>query len=290
MRQSILLLVLACFANAQTLHQRVLPLGDLYRQSFSSAPFPHPDRSNGRLYGGKTFSAAEHYSDSSVAIFVPKQFRQGKVTDLVIYFHGWYNNIDSACVQFSLLDQFAAAGKNAVFIFPEGPKDSPDSFGGRLESDSGLQRLVEDVLLYLKKEGRIRTTVPGRIVLAGHSGAYRVISYILLRGGLTKNIADVILFDALYGQTEKFAYWLDHSKGRFVNIYTDSGGTRQESENLMADLDAWKMKYFAATETLTTEKDLRTNRILFLHSDLEHNDVIGKRSQFLKFLRTGPLQ
>lgn len=290
MRQSIVLLFFVWIANAQTLQQRVLPLGDLYRQSFSSAMFPHPDRANGRLYGGKTFSAAEHYSDSSVAMFVPKHFTPGKETDLVIYFHGWYNNIDSACVQFALLDQFAAAGKNAVFVFPEGPKDSPDSFGGRLESDGGLQRLVSDVLNYLKKEGRIRTTVPGRIVLAGHSGAYRVISYILLRGGLTEHVKDVILFDALYGQTEKFAYWIDHSRGRFVNIYTDSGGTRQESENLMADLDAWKMKYFAAAETLTTENDLKSNHLLFLHSDLEHNDVIGKRSQFLKFLRTGPLR
>ncbi len=89
----------------------------------------------------------------------------------------------------------------------------------------------------MKEKKKIKSTTVGNIILARHSGAYRVISFCLMRGGLTNNISDVMLFDALYGQAEKYAHWIDNYKERFINIYTDSGGTKNETENLMADLE-----------------------------------------------------
>lgn len=289
--KNILLLILLVSSSlvSQPLTERYSAFGEMFVQQFSSAPFPHPLRVNGRVYGGKTFPAADHYSDSSVAIFVPKGFVPGKAVDIVVYFHGWYNNIDSACAQFALIEQFAGAKKNAVFVFPEGPKDSPDSFGGRMEEQNGLKYLIDDVLKYLKTKKKISHSTPGNIVLAGHSGAYHVISFCVLRGGLTKNISDVILFDALYGETEKFSYWLDHAKGRFVDIYTDSGGTKGESENLMSCLDAWKIPYTQKEERNITPAILRSNKIVFIHSELTHNEVVGARSQFQLFLSTSKL-
>lgn len=287
MKLSILFsLIIPCLLHSQSLQERYTHLGELFVPLFSSAPFPHSKRANGHTYGKQFFSAEKHYSDSSVAVFIPKGFKQTKNVDLVIYFHGWNNNIDSACAQFKLIEQFAESNKNALFIFPEGPKDAPDSFGGRLEEKDGLNNLVNDVLKYLKEKKKTKHTNVGKIILAGHSGAYRVISYCLMRGGLTKNISDVILFDALYGQTEKYAYWLDHYKGRFINIYTDSGGTKNETENLMADLDGWKIPYFKTTETDLELKELKKHRLIFIHSDLEHNGVIAERKQLFKFLQT----
>ena len=55
---------------------------------------------------------------------------------------------------------------------------------------------------------------------------------------MPEKIREVYLFDALYGQTEKFAHWIDHFQGKMVVIYTDSGGTKAETESLMADLRA----------------------------------------------------
>jgi hypothetical protein len=49
------------------------------------------------------------------------------------------------------------------------------------------------------------------------------------------------LFDGLYGYIEKYTYWLDHYGGRFINIYTKNGGTKEESENLMECFDSWKV-------------------------------------------------
>ncbi len=290
MKQSALyLLIIPYLLYAQQMPERYTHLGDLFTPQFSTAPFPHPKRLNGHTYGKLVFPADKHYSDSSVAIFIPKGFKQTKNIDLVIYFHGWNNNIDSACAQFKLIEQFAESNKNALFVFPEGPKDAPDSFGGRLEEKDGLNNLVNDVLNYLIEKKKISQSKVGKIILAGHSGAYRVISFCLMRGGLTKNISDVILFDALYGQTEKYAYWIDHYQGRFINIYTDSGGTKNETENLMADLDGWKIPYFKTNETDLELKELKKHRLIFIHSDLEHNGVIAGRKQLFKFLQTSSI-
>ncbi len=284
------LLVFAITLNGQSILERYSVYGEMIVPKFTSAPFPHPDRANGRIYNGTTYPASIHYSDSSVAIFIPKGFEPKKKIDLVIYFHGWYNNIDSACAQYALIEQFCEAKKNAVFVFPEGPKNSPDSFGGRVEETDGLKNLVADVLRYLKTSKKISSGTVGNIVLAGHSGAFRVISFALMRGGLTQNVSDVILFDALYGDTEKFTHWIENSNGRFVNIFTDDGGTKNESENLMADLTGWGIPFLTKEEKDLTIDDLKKNRLIFIHSALTHNEVIAVKRQFRDYLLTSRLQ
>jgi len=274
---------------AQLLTERYNHLGEMFVPQFSSALFPHPDRTNGHVYDDKTYSAQEHYSDSSVAIFIPKEFKKTKKLNFVVYFHGWNNNIDSACAQFDLIEQFSESNKNAIFVFPEGPKNSPDSFGGKLEEKDGLKNLIDDVLKYLRENAKFKSTKVGNIILTGHSGAYQVISFCLMRGGYTQNISDVILFDALYGQTEKYVHWIENFKGRFINIYTNDGGTKDETENLMNDLAAWEIPYFKTEESRLTIADLINNRLIFIHSELTHNEVISVRKQFRDYLKTSKI-
>jgi len=274
---------------SQPLTERYAHLGELFVPQFSSAPFPHSERAMGHTYNNNFFSAQEHYSDSSVAIFIPKGFRQTEKINFVVYFHGWYNNIDSACAQFKLIEQFCESNINAIFVFPEGPKNSPDSYGGKLEEKDGLKNLTDDVLRYLKEKKKIKSSTVGNIILAGHSGAYRVISFCLMHGGLTQNISDVILFDALYGQTEKYVHWIENFTGRFINIYTDNGGTKNETENLMHDFDAWNIQYFKTEENELKLTDLMNNRLIFIHTELTHNEVISARMQFRDFLKTSAM-
>lgn len=284
-----LFIISAEFSFSQSLAERYKQFGEMFVPQFSSAPFPHPNRINGHVYDDKTYSAQEHYSDSSVAIFIPKGFKKTDKIDFVVYFHGWNNNINSACAQFNLIEQFCESNKNAIFVFPEGPKNSPDSFGGRLEEKDGLKNLIDDVLDFLLKQQKIGSTKAGNIILAGHSGAYRVISFCLMRGGLTPNISDVILFDALYGQTEKYVHWIENFDGRFINIYTDNGGTKYESESLMDDLDAWGILYFKTEESQIKIDALKNSRLIFIHTELTHNEVISKRKQFRDYLMTSKL-
>ena len=281
----ILVIVVINELLSQTIVERYKNLGKVFIPQFSSAPFPHFKRMNGHSYKNQAFSFQEHYADSSVLIFVPKGFRSTQSTNIVVYVHGWYNNIDSACAQFKLIEQFSESNKNAIFVFPEGPKNSPDSFGGKLEEKDGLKNLVTDVLKFLKKKRITTTAKVGNIILAGHSGAYRAIAYSVEQGGLTKNISNVILFDALYAETEKFLKWIQNFNGKFVNIYTDNGGTIEETENLMNDLDSLKISYLKIEEKELLQTHLVNNRLIFIHTDLSHNEVIATRHQLRDYLK-----
>lgn len=266
-------------------------IGESLTVRMKSAPFPHPKRAQGHTYEGKSYPAEQHYRDSSVMLFVPKGFKATKTLDVVMYLHGWNNCIDTANAQFRLAEQFAESGRNAVLVFPEGPRFAPDSFGGKLEDSCGLQRLFAETLETLRRTKNIKARL-GNVILAGHSGAYRGMAYMLLRGGVP--VREVWLFDALYGQTEKFAHWLETDckrlRGRFINIYTDGGGTKAETEKLMEDLTAWNAPFRAVEESNATKQDFMRSSAVFIHTDLSHNDVIARRSQFRQYLETSCLR
>ncbi len=272
------------------MNERYSDYGRTILYELSTAPFPDTKRADGYTYNDQHFSAEEHYRDSSVVVFVPKGFKAKDETELVVYFHGWNNNIDSAIAQFNLIEQFSAANKNALFVFPEGPKNAPDSYGGKLEQKGAFKLFIDELFSHLLKDKIIKTKNIGKIILAGHSGAYRVIAYIILHGGLTDKITEVYLFDALYYEIEKYAHWIESTNGRFINIYTENGGTKSNSENFMTDLDGWNIPYFYTKESDLKEKDLTDNKIIFLYSDLSHNEVVSKREQFKKFLSSSSLE
>ena len=289
MKQWMIVVLLPALALGQTIQERSSLSGELLFLSSAHTEFPHPARDTGHTYGANFYSATEHYRDSTVGVFIPTDFKPGLSVDVVVHIHGWFNNVESTFVQYHLIEQFAESRVNAILLVPEGPKNAPDSFGGKLEQPGEFSALIRDILKQLHRSKKISAEKVGRIVLSGHSGAYRAMSFILQHGGLTDNISEVYLFDALYGQTEKFAYWLDHSRGRFLNIYTNDGGTRGESELLAADLKSWKIPSTTVEEDSLTQRILKKNRIVFIHTLLEHNDVLSAHHTFRDFLMTGIL-
>jgi hypothetical protein len=285
----LLAMMLPIVLTAQESHQPYAEYGELLLTRLSSAPFPHPRRAAGHIYGNENFPADKHYSDSSVAIFIPRGFRQTEAVDLIVHIHGWRNSIDTVLQRYKFPQQVAESNKNAILVVPEGPYNAPDSFGGKLEDTDGLKRLLEDVVEFLVRESRIRTRTIGTVILSGHSGAFHGISFALMRGGMPKEIREVYLFDALYDQTEKYSYWIDHCNGKLINVYTDSGGTKGETESLMEDLAGWKIPYFATDETALAPGDLENHRLLFIHSDLDHYLVLYGRMQLREYLKASCL-
>ena len=247
-------------------------------------PFPHPDRRKGYDYSGKHYGFKNHYKDSTIAVFIPQSFKAGEEVDLVFYFHGWWNTVQKSLKDFDLIRQFSRSRKNAILVFPESARNAPDSFGGKLEQKDEFKWLVSDVLKFLQEQNFIRTRKIGAIVLAGHSGAYRVISFILNRGGLTDHIKEVYLFDALYDQIEKFARWITVFNGRFVDIVTPNGGTRQNSERLLNDLIDWGFTPFSYQGSIIDTKTLRRHHLVFIFTTLKHSEVINP--YFGLFLQT----
>jgi len=260
-------------------------LGTLHRLKLNNAPFPDTERDSGHVYRNNHYSQLEHYNDSTTLVFIPDYLELENEIDIVVYFHGWNNNVDSVLSKFNLIEQFHSSSRKGVLVMPEGPKNAPDSFGGKLEETGRFKLFVDEVITKLKNELELKLDFKN-ISLAGHSGAYRVIAYILLRGGVTESIKEIIIFDGLYGDVEKYSYWLDHFNGRFINIYTLNGGTKRESENLMKCLESWGIPFAIINEDSFTKEQLRSERIIFISSSLSHNEVISSQNQFKRFLRT----
>lgn len=291
--KSLLLATALLAANAtaaESLDQLYAAQGRLILTQFVSAPFPHPSRAAGWTYQNQSYSAAEHYADSTVALFVPRGFRETGRVDFVVHFHGWRNTVAGTLQQYQLIPQLVDSGRNAVLVVPEGPRDAPDSGGGKLEDPGGFARFMDEVVATLKQRGGLRKDfVPGDIILSGHSGGYRVMAAILERGGLTTHIKEVWLFDALYAQGESFLTWAEQPGVRLLDIYTDTGGTKARTEDLIARLKQRNSPGLLATEDTALGAELQTNRFIFLHTDLAHNDVVAKRRTFQKFLETSRL-
>src|ERR1700761_4727904 len=178
---SVLLRVVAFFV----LLSSNLMAEELILTNFASASFPHPLRAEGHKHNDDFFSAAEHYQDSTVALFVPSGFQPSSKIDFVVHFHGWNNNVTNVLQKYALLDQFTASGRNAILIVPQGPRNADDSFGGKLEDAGGFARFMNEAMQTLRNRGVVTDSEIGEIVLSGHSGGYQVISSIIACGGMT---------------------------------------------------------------------------------------------------------
>jgi hypothetical protein len=270
--------------------QRYSHLGQAFAVPLAYAPFPHPARESGYTYKSYVYRRDGHYHDPRVAVFIPKGFREGATVDLVVYFHGWLTRLSELFPKFSLIEEFAASGKNALLVVPQGPRDAPDSFGGKLEDPDGFRKFVEDLLETLQEEKKLRTTRPGQIILAGHDGGYQVMAAILERGGLTAQIREVYLFDALFGQADKFAAWLETHRGKLRLIYTPYAGTRTQTEEFFASLQSKGQPAVMVAESEYSASMLATNRILFIASQLGHDEVVAQNHAFRDFLKASSLE
>ena len=115
-------------------------------------------------------------------------------------------------------------------------------------------------------------------------------SAILERGGLTAQVREVWLFDALYAQADKFLAWSANPGGRLIHIYTDGGGTKIPTEEMMSALKQRGVSFLATTDRDVTRSELTTNQFVFLRTELEHNDVLEQRKTFCQFLQTSCLE
>lgn len=247
--------------------------------------FPDTGRANGHQYDTALYTAAGHYMDSSVMLVIPPGFIPSKKVDLVFWFHGWHNNIEAANIYYELSKQLEASSRNAVLVLAETAKNAPDSYGGKLEQQGVFTSLVRDVMEALKQGDIIpKNAASGNIVLAGHSGAYRVIANILQNGGL--EVKEVFLFDALYAEVNKYMAWIQRDKHHhFVHWFTNQGGgTDIMTDTMTQQLREQNIAYALIDENTVTSATIKGNRVLFIHSPREHNVIINNPDDFALLL------
>jgi hypothetical protein len=270
---------------AQTDHGAVI-----FHMQSSHTSFPDSSRLKGHVGNQVFYNTADHYSDNHVLIIAPKTLHADKKVDLIFWFHGWHNNIDSTIAYYQLTRQFIASGLNAVLVLPEAAKDAADSYGGKLEKPGVFRDLVGDVLEELKNKKMIGVnSESGHILLGGHSGGGEVISFIVENGHI--DINEVVLFDALYGGTEKFMIWIKADMThRFIHLYTDYGyGPKDENQNMVAQLKQEQIPFFETEESALTPQEIENNKLVLIHSLRQHNDIIFNPDNFELLFSNSPL-
>lgn len=258
--------------------------GRILSLDLAAAPFPDDSRQGGYAYEGDFFPREGHYDDPSVEVFVPKGFEPRGSVDLVFFFHGWYSSISEAADEFALFRQFSDSGAKALLVLPETARDAPDSFGGKLERGDGFDAMVSELLDALRESGSTPRLEAGRITLAGHSGAYRVISRILDQRGAASKVGEVCLFDALYEDAERFEGWILRSHGRFVSISSQGGEPEAISRELESSLRAKGIEVQAGSDEPESDPEVLGDRVVFLSSPFAHGDIVSRADEFRRVL------
>lgn len=247
-----------------------------------SAPYPHPSRDKGHVFNKTTIPREPHYTDSTVGLFVPRGFRKTPKTNVLVYLHGWSNNVRKAMAEFKLREQIVASGQNVVLVFPEGPRDASDSGCGKLEDRDGLRRLVEESLRTLHAAGKIEGEEVGQVLIAGHSGAYLGLASMADHGGLDGKIAGVCLLDASYGNLDMFVQWVEkHPRGRLFSIFTDH--LSSQNVYLFTHLQKIDPQCAMRIDTEATDEMLAKSRTLLLHTEtLKHDETVRWLERWLR--------
>jgi hypothetical protein len=198
------------------------------------------ERKGHRSYGGKVYWQDETYNDSRVLVHVPEHFDARKPGVIVVFFHGNGATLERDVRDRQLVpQQISDSGVNAVLLAPQLAVDAADSSAGKFWSPNGFKRFMDESAGHLAKlygdpaSAKAFANMP--IVIVGYSGGFLPTAWSLEVGGISKRVTGVILLDAVYGELDKFATWIENNRnGFFVSSYTRY--TKRRDQELMAML------------------------------------------------------
>jgi hypothetical protein len=184
------------------------------------------DRKGHKSYSGRVYWQDETYNDSRVLVHVPEAFDVKKPGVIVVFFHG-----NGAMLERDVRDrqlvpqQISDSGVNAVLLAPQMAVNAADSSAGKFWQPGGLKRFIDESAGHLArlygdpKSAQAFANMP--IVIVGYSGGFLPTAWSLEVGGLSNRIRGVFLLDAVYGELDKFASWIEKNRtGFFVSSYT----------------------------------------------------------------------
>jgi hypothetical protein len=194
-------------------------------------PFLNVDE-NGRL-GHKSPRGGVHwedetYNDRRVLVAASPNFDPKAPGVIVVYFHGNNATLERDVVgRQQTARQVAASRLNAVLVAPQLAVDARDSSAGNFWRDGGFAAFLDEA------EAKIAHFYPSAtrgdfarmpVVIVAYSGGYLPAAFSLAHGGARDRVKGVVLLDALYGEPDKFARWIEQERGRafFVSAYSSS--------------------------------------------------------------------
>jgi hypothetical protein len=260
--------------GAPVILSEVEAAGRTFLQPLKTAPYPHPGRP---------------YRDATVGIYVPPQYRAEATIDYIVHFHGWRNDVRHVLQRYRLREQLDMSRRNAILVVPQGPHDAPDSDFGKLEHDqNGLGAMLDDITVFLRSAGVTNANATGRVVLSTHSGGYGGAGGSLLRGGLSDNVSDVLLFDSAYGYYDAFAGWVkSNDDHHLLSVFTTD--TENGNVYLMSLVQSPKPNIFVRIAHGMTLEQLQTRAPTFILTTVAHDELLQRYNWYALFLQATAL-
>ena len=223
------------------------------------------DRKGHRSYGGRVYWQDETYNDSRVLVHVPETFDVRKPGVIVVFFHGNGATLERDVRDRQLVpQQISDSGVNAVLLAPQMAVNAANSSAGKFWQPGGFKRFIDESASHLArlygdpKSAQAFANLP--IVIVGYSGGFLPTAWSLEVGGVPNRVRGVFLLDAVYGELDKFASWIEKNRtGFFVSSYTRY--TKRHDQELMQML---RDRGITVTESM--EEPLRPGSVVFVQT------------------------
>jgi hypothetical protein len=224
---------------------------------------------------GGTYWEEETYSDRRVLLSIPKGFDPRRPALMVVFFHGNAATLARDVRHRQQVPrQVAESGLNAVLVAPQFAVDALDSSAGRFWEPGVFAQFLGEAgerLAALHGDARVRGAFHAApVVIAAYSGGYQPAAFVLKSGHADGRLRGVVLFDALYGQYEKFADWLGtHPPAFFVSSFGKAA--REQNATLQRMLAERGLRFQTALPARLTRGSAA---FVAAGDDVEHADFM----------------
>jgi hypothetical protein len=233
------------------------------------------DRRGHRGMGGRVFWQDQTFNDNRVLMHIPENFDVRKPAVIVVFFHGNGATLERDVRDRQLVpQQISDSGVNAVLLAPQLAVDAADSSAGKFWQPGGLKRFVDESAGHLAelygdpRAAKAFANMP--VIIVGYSGGFEPTAWSLDVGGLGNRVRGVFLLDAVYGELDKFASWIENNRsGFFVSSYTRS--TARHEQDLMGML---RDKGIAISQDM--DAPLKPGSVVFVETPegIRHRDYV----------------
>jgi hypothetical protein len=268
-----------------------LPASKTALVPFEISPFPYrgevPDKHlpffdvlDGERLGhnsarGGIYWEDKTYSDRRVLLHIPKGFDPRRPTLMIVFLHG-----NEATLAHDVRNrqgvprQVTESGLNAVLVAPQFAVNALDSSAGRFWEPGVFAQFIAEAderLTELYGDERARGAFHAApVVIAAYSGGYNPAASILQSGRVDGRLRGLLLFDALFGEYDKFADWLVRRPPAFF-VSAFGKAARDENATLQRMLTERGVRF---QTTLPASLALGSVAFIAANDEVKHNDFM----------------
>jgi hypothetical protein len=211
---------------------------------FGTSPFPYDgmvpekdtpfldvtsgERRGHRMPSGRILWEDVTFRERRVLLHIPRGYDFTRPGVMIVFFHGHGATLRRDVRDRQMVPaQVSASGINAVLVAPQFAFNASNSSAGKFWEAGGFGRFVAEAGIKLTElhgsSAAAEAFANMPVVIVAYSGGYLAAAWCLDVGGIEDRLHGVMLFDALYGELDKFIAWIANNKSKFfVSAFTDS--------------------------------------------------------------------